>query len=246
MNTGINDAFDLSWKLHAALAGWGGEWLLQSYEHERRPVAIRNTQRAAANSDKNDMVMAEVTPELIGATPRGELLRADLAQKLSWVAAQYESAGVHLGYRYQKSNICCWEAGVEPPDDYRYVVNSTYPGFRAPHVWMRDGRSTLDLFGRDFVLMCFDGKEKACTDFIDAFRQRGVPLVVQPVDDDAVRRAYEVELVLVRPDGHVAWRGSAPPDDPIGVVERVRGAQRPRFVPEWAQPDDLASIALRT
>lgn len=244
MNTGINDAFDLSWKLHAAVSGWGGDWLLQSYEHERRPIAIRNTQRAASNSDKNDMIMAEVTPEAIGDTPRGELLRADLAQKLTWVVGQYDSAGVHLGYRYQKSNICCQEPTTEPPDDYRYVTQSSYPGFRAPHVWMRDGRSTLDLFGRDFVLLCFDGKEPSCSEFARAFEARGVPLVVQVIQDEAVKHAYETPLVLVRPDGHVAWRGAEAPADALSVVDRVRGALRPRFVPEWADPSDLASIGL--
>src|SRR5690606_349356 len=103
------------WKLHAVISGWGGEWLLDSYEHERRPVAIRNTQRAAANSDKNDMIMAEVDQDLLEDSPRGKLLRAKLSQKLAWVAGQYDSAGVHLGYRYYKSDICCPDPAVEPP-----------------------------------------------------------------------------------------------------------------------------------
>lgn len=244
MNTGINDAFDLSWKLHADLAGWGGDWLLQSYEYERRPIAIRNTQRAAANSDKNDMIMSEVTAELVSDTHKGELLRADLAQKLSWVVGQYESAGVHLGFRYQKSHICCAEPGLEPPDDYRVVTQSTYPGLRAPHVWLADGTSTLDLFGKDFVLVCFNGKETDCAAFIEAFATRGVPLLIRPLQHGHARQLYERDLVLVRPDGHVAWRGSEPPAHPLEVVDRVRGATRPRFIPEWATARDVAAMGI--
>lgn len=243
MNTGINDAFDLSWKLHAVLSGWGGEWLLESYEQERRPVAIRNTQRAAANSDKNDMIMAEVTPALLEKTPEGELLRAKLSQKLAWVAGQYESAGVHLGYRYQKSDICVPDSAVEPPDDYRYVSQSTYPGFRAPHVWRKDGTSTLDLYGRDFVLLCLGVPATHGSSLVQAFAERGVPLRCHVIDETAVIAAYEYPLVLVRPDGHVAWRGYAVDDDPLQLVDRVRGQLRPRFIPEWATPNDLARLA---
>lgn len=244
MNTGINDAFDLSWKLNAVLNGWGGEWLLESYEQERRPIAIRNTQRAAANSDKNDMIMAEVTPALLAKTPEGELLRARLSRKLAWVAGQYESAGVHLGYRYQKSDICVPDPAVEPPDDYRVVSQSTYPGCRAPHVWRQDGTSTLDLYGRGFVLLCLGVPRTRAATLIDAFAQREVPLQCHEIDEAAVIEAYEHPLVLVRPDGHVAWRGHAVEQDPLTIVDRVRGQLRPRFIPDWATPGDLSKLAV--
>lgn len=242
MNTGINDAFDLSWKLHATLRGWGGDWLLHSYEQERRPISIRNTQRAATNSDKNDMIMAEITPDVVSNTARGELLRAEISQKLRWVVGQYDSAGVHLGYRYQKSNICWPDAELEPPDDYRVVIQSTFPGMRAPHVWLEDGRSTLDLFGQDFVLLHFPGHEAQAASIEPAFASRGVPLKTVCLHEPHVQSIYGYPLVLVRPDGHVAWRGAEAPTDMLAVVDRVRGAIRPPFVPDWASATDMANL----
>jgi hypothetical protein len=90
-------------------------------------------------------------------------------------------------------------------------------------VWLGDGRSTLDLFGRGFVLLNLGG-ERDPRPLADAFTARGVPLEVVRLDEPPVRAAYERALVLVRPDGHVAWRGDLPPADAAAVVERVRGA----------------------
>lgn len=243
MNTGINDAFDLSWKLDATLRGWGGDWLLASYEEERRPVAIRNTQRAADNSDKNDMIMAEATAELEEDTPRAELLRGELSRKLAWVARQFDSAGVHLGYRYSGSPLCTPDGTMEPPDDFRVVVQTTFPGSRAPHAWLADGSSTLDLFGRDTVLVCTGGATgEEGAPMMRALAARGIPSEAAVLDDPAVASLYERRFVLVRPDGHVAWRGDAMPPDPEEVVDRMRGALRPRFVPETATELDLAFL----
>jgi 2-polyprenyl-6-methoxyphenol hydroxylase-like FAD-dependent oxidoreductase len=100
MNTGIGDAVDLGWKLDAVLKGWGGPDLLRSYEHERKPIAVRNSVISANNSDKIDMVMDETPPEVEDAGPEGDLIRAEIARKIRWMARQFNSAGTHLGYRY--------------------------------------------------------------------------------------------------------------------------------------------------
>lgn len=243
MNTGIVDAFDLSWKLDAAVKGWGGKWLLDSYEEERRPIAIMNTQWAAANSDKIDMIMSEVTPEHLEKGARGELLRAQLARRVTWTVSQYNSTGVHLGYRYQRSSICCPDGETEPPNCSRFVTTSTFPGFRAPHVWLQDGRSTIDLFGRDFVLVCSHGAGAEEADpLVAAFAAAKVPLSLAVLDDPAVDAAYQTRFVLVRPDGHVAWRGAQMPADPAQVVDRVRGEGLPSFMPDWAEPGDVAAL----
>ena len=97
------------------------------------------------------------------------------------------------------------------------------PGARAPHVWLSDGRSTLDLFGREFVLLRIGA---ACADIsalIAAATERGLPLTVADVDEPAVSDAYGKSLALVRPDGHVAWRGDVLPDDHLALIDRVRG-----------------------
>jgi 2-polyprenyl-6-methoxyphenol hydroxylase-like FAD-dependent oxidoreductase len=70
MNTGIGDAIDLGWKLDAVLKGWGGPEFLRSYEHERKPIAVRNSVISANNSDKIDMVMDETPPKWRMPGPR--------------------------------------------------------------------------------------------------------------------------------------------------------------------------------
>jgi voltage-gated potassium channel Kch len=88
---------------------------------------------------------------------------------------------------------------------------------------MLDGRSTLDLYGRGFVLLRL-GDAPGPDALKAAFARRAVPLSVVTLAKPRIAALYERKLVLVRPDGHVAWRGDAVSDDPLAVVDRVRGA----------------------
>ncbi len=216
MNTGIGDAIDLAWKLDAVEQGWGGSKLLASYEEERNPIAVRNSVISANNSDKIDMVMDETPANLEDASPQGEAARARLTRKIKWMARQFNSAGTHLGYRYVDSPVIVPDGTPEPPDDFMQVVPSTWPGSRAPHAWRGDdhsvrGQSTLDWFGRGYVLLraaqppeqtqpshsptpltlALQGLQAAC-------REEWLPPKLADL--------YQSALVLVRPDGHVCWR----------------------------------------
>jgi hypothetical protein len=103
------------------------------------------------------------------------------------------------------------------------VVPSARPGSRAPHVWVRDGRSILDLFGRGFTLLQFGGEASEDSAFGEA-AARAVPLAIAAVDEPEAARSYGCRLVLVRPDGHVAWRGDGLPSDVGALIDHVRGA----------------------
>jgi hypothetical protein len=103
---------------------------LRSYEHERKPIAVRNSVISANNSDKIDMVMAETPPEVEDDGPEGEVIRAEIARKIRWMARQFNSAGTHLGYRYVDSPVIVADGTPEPPDDPNQVVPSTWPGSR--------------------------------------------------------------------------------------------------------------------
>ncbi len=216
MNTGIGDAADLAWKLEAALAGWGGETLLDSYEAERKPVAWRNSVISANNSDRIDAVMAEASADI--SRPEGEAARGKLRGRLRWMAKQFNSAGTHLGYRYADSPIIAADGTPEPPDDMGQLTPSTWPGMRAPHTWLADGRSMLDLFGPGF---CVLGEAPT---LMDALRARGASCTTHPIPPEAAA-LYESPILLVRPDGHVAWRGHAPPADPEALAALVCGAR---------------------
>lgn len=221
MNTGIGDAVDLGWKLAAVLEGWGGPKLMDSYDSERRPVGLRNVRMATefyiAHSGFDDGL-----DEIEDDSDPGRALRRSLGESLTKnVGRMFRTDGLQLGYRYECSPICVGD-GEPPPDEPEQYVPSARPGSRAPHVWLRDGRSTLDLFGRGFVLLKFGDAETGTLE--EAAMVRGVPLAVVPLDEPEAAASYERRLVLVRPDGHVAWRGDTAPQDVGALIDWVRGA----------------------
>jgi 2-polyprenyl-6-methoxyphenol hydroxylase-like FAD-dependent oxidoreductase len=231
MNTGIQDAVDLAWKLEAVLAGWGGRHLLKSYEIERRPVGIRNVTEAGGNLGR--MVMPKADERVFEAGPAGDAARADFGRRYTnAMRREWFSTGIHLGYRYEHSPIVVADGTPEPPDDPAIYVATSRPGHRAPHVWLAaDGRSTLDLFGRGFVLMRLGGDAPEAAAFVAAATARSLPVTVFESSQPDLVHAYEKALVLVRPDGHVAWRGDVLPPDLDDLVDTVRGDKPPRDVP---------------
>jgi hypothetical protein len=136
---------------------------------------------------------------------------------------EWFTVGVHLGYRYDASPICWPDGSSGAPHEVARYVQESRAGARAPHVWLRDGRSTLDLFGGGFVLLRFAAGADA-EPIAAALRARGVPVeVVDLSAEPAAVDAYAVPLVLVRPDGHVAWRGTAM-REPERLADCVRGS----------------------
>jgi len=223
MNTGLGDAFDLGWKLEARLAGWGGATLVDSYEIERQPVAQRVVNEVRENQDEVvDEAELAITEE---PGPRGDALRKRIGEEIVQRRTRvYISDGIALGYRYDPSPIVVPDGTPAPKDSVVDYVQTSRPGSRAPHAWLGEGRSTLDLFGKGFVLLAFNGAADQAEGFTSAASFRATPLEVKRIDDPAIAALYERRLVLVRPDGHVAWRGDAAPADPQAIVDRVRGA----------------------
>ncbi|MGH8986419.1 MAG: FAD-dependent monooxygenase, partial [Acidimicrobiia bacterium] len=194
MNCGIADAHNLAWKLAGVLHGWAADALLETYDAERRPVA-------RATSD------ASVLREDISAGP-----------------PRAAFAGITLGYRYESAATI--PDGTPEPEiadpihDYRPAAR---PGCRAPHVWVehRGKRlSTLDLFGEQFIVLADDATDRSRLQAELAATR--VPAAVYAFGDggdlididNTWRAAWGVEprgIVLVRPDGHVAWRSTASP-----------------------------------
>lgn len=224
MNTGVADAFDLGWKLQALLAGWGGPALLASYSAERQPVAHRN----AAYSTKNYATWTSPAPcpRLLDDDAEASRIRARVGSAMKQ-ATQYEwqSWGLQMGYRYEHSPICVADGSPPTPDDYSHYVPSARPGARAPHFWTGPGRSVLDLFGTGFVLLNFGDSGAACAALARAAADAKVPLAVHAIRDAQAADLYAAPLVLVRPDGHVAWRGAAL-DDAAAVIRTVSGHGR--------------------
>jgi 2-polyprenyl-6-methoxyphenol hydroxylase-like FAD-dependent oxidoreductase len=211
MNSGIQDAVDLSWKVAAVLKGWGGPLLLDSYEIERLPVGKRAVHEASRNLGR--MRSPGANDALLDDTEEGKATRERVGREFSeQMRHEWFTLGMHLGYRYEGSPIC-WPDGTEPtPDDAMHYIPTARPGHRAPHVWLADGRSTLDLFGRGFTLLRLGANAPDTAAFEAEADRLGVPVTVVALNEPAVLAAYERALVLVRPDGHVTWRGDAFPD----------------------------------
>jgi 2-polyprenyl-6-methoxyphenol hydroxylase-like FAD-dependent oxidoreductase len=245
MNMGIQDAVDLGWKLQGAINGWAGEHLLQSYEAERRPVGLRNVNEATGNL-KRMLAPRDSRPSPLVFDPgaAGDAARKDFGERYTkMMKREWFSPGIHLGYIYENSPIIVPDGSPPPPDEVMTYQQTARPGSRAPHVWLGPDRSTLDLFGRGFVLLRFVPKIEDGNTLVDAASARGVPLSVVEIDNAEASVAYERRLVLVRPDGHVAWRSDESPSmiDALRIIDIVRGALPSR--PVAAGADEVESLA---
>ena len=222
MSTGASDSVDLGWKLEAALRGWAGPELLDTYELERHPVAVRNT-AAAANNFKPWKIQLDYG-HVLEDSPIGVHDRMQIGAALKEAfRPEWETWGTTMGYRYTNSPICIPDGSPPMPDDSMVYQQTAQPGSRAPHAWLPDGRSTLDLFGRGFVLLAFGAKPQALERLSAAAAQVRLPLEIVCLDLADIATLYGRRLVLVRPDGHVAWRADALPADVRQLVDTVRG-----------------------
>jgi 2-polyprenyl-6-methoxyphenol hydroxylase-like FAD-dependent oxidoreductase len=224
LNTGLGDVSDLGWMLDALVRGWGGGQLPAAYDAERRPVAIRNGTSSTQNYGA--WVQAVGREHVLADTPEGEAQRRAVGDQMNAMLAQeWYSFGVAMGYRYDTSPIICPDGSPPTPDDPSEYVPTARPGHRAPHAWLAHGRSTLDLFGDGFTLLRLSvpGDAGDVAPLADAAANIGLPLNVIAIDDPAIARLYERRLVLVRPDGMVAWRGDSFPDDVAALVATVSG-----------------------
>jgi len=223
MNTGLGDVFDLGWKLQAMIEGWGGPALLPSYTRERKPVAARNA--AYSTHNYKTWVSPPRCEYLLDDSEQAEAARRELGERMK-CATQYEwqSWGLQMGYCYDDSPLCVSDGTPASPDDYSVYAQTARPGGRAPHAWLEPGRSTLDLFGKGFVLLAFDDRATAEADhFVREADRREVPLSMHRIDLGRVAELYGAPLVLVRPDGHVAWRGDQA-RDAGRIIDIARGA----------------------
>jgi 2-polyprenyl-6-methoxyphenol hydroxylase-like FAD-dependent oxidoreductase len=221
LNTGIGDVSDLGWMLDARLRGWGDQGLLDAYTAERRPVAIRNGTSSTQNYGA--WVQAVGRDLVLDDTPEGEAQRRAVGDQMNALLSQeWHSVGVGLGYRYDSSPVVVPDGTPPTPDDPGEYVPTARPGHRAPHAWLPDGRSTIDLFGDGFTLLTL-GFAGDVTPLTAAAAERGVPLQVTALDDPAAARLYERRLVLVRPDGMVAWRSDSLPVSAPALLATVTG-----------------------
>ncbi len=227
MNSGVGDAIDLSWKLAATLRGWGGPGLLQSYEIERRQVGERNVGASRYATLGRRKWRAMWRPDIRDATPAGEQTR----RNLSAVAAleqrkSNEMIGAELGYRYVDLPIICNIPGG-PEHLFRDYHPTTWPGARLPHVWRDDGTALQDHIPDGYTILKLGGTSADVSVLAAAIRSYGAPVMVLDIPDRIVRDLYGYDLILLRPDMHVVWRGQEPPDN-AGEIAAIATGYLPR------------------
>lgn len=198
-NTGVQDAHNLAWKLAAVLSGTAGPGLLDTYHAERHPVGLFTMGQALGMMGRRTYGQAGEEAELL------------------------PPAATMFGYRYDSAAVV-GAGGSRPllPGEL-----DGRPGSRAPHLPVRAGGrdiSTLDLYGRRFVLLA--GADAA---WADAARATDVPLdvhrlgadVTGAADPHAAHGIGRDGALLVRPDGFVAWRAAGPAADPAAELAAV-------------------------
>ncbi|MEO7404266.1 MAG: FAD-dependent oxidoreductase, partial [Burkholderiales bacterium] len=220
-NTAVEDAVNLGWKLALAVKGTAGPKLLASYTEERQPLARRNTGYARGFA----ISLGEFVPvaEIEDPTPAGDVARAKAGDYLNAHArSEFNIPGVTFGGRYDGSPIIIADGTAPPLDTANIYVPTGCPGGRAPHLWLGDGASIYDRFGFDWTLLRLGSNAPDGDAFIATARDRGLDLCVVEVPSDEARELYGADLVLVRPDQIVAWRGAAA-GDARNVLNRVCG-----------------------
>jgi 2-polyprenyl-6-methoxyphenol hydroxylase-like FAD-dependent oxidoreductase len=224
MNSGVGDAVDLSWKLAATLKGWGGPALLASYEIERRQVGALNLEASRHASRGRRAWRAAYKPNIRDKTPEGAETRANLT-KIADVEQRKsnEMIGAELGYRYVDSPIIFPEAGEAPETNFMIYVPTSWPGARLPHVWLADGTALHDHIDDGYTLLCLGGVQIDNTALARAFASHAAPFTVLEIAEERPRDIYGYDLLLLRPDLHVVWRGSSLPDDPAKLAALVTG-----------------------
>jgi 2-polyprenyl-6-methoxyphenol hydroxylase-like FAD-dependent oxidoreductase len=216
-NTAIEDAVNLGWKLAAVLKEQASIKLLESYEAERRPLALRNTAYAKGFADSlgNYVPPSEIEHD----SPQGEAARRRAGEYYAAHGrAEFNIPGITFGGRYDGSPAIVPDGSAPPPDKANEYRPSACPGGRPPHLWLPDGRSLYDCFGFEWTLLRLGAD--AGSGFIECAKRRRLELKV--FDAKGARDLYGADLALIRPDQIVAWRGNSD-RDAEQAFERLTG-----------------------
>jgi 2-polyprenyl-6-methoxyphenol hydroxylase-like FAD-dependent oxidoreductase len=223
MNAGIADAMNLSWHLSSHLHGWAAAEVLDAYELERHPITEQVSRFAMGHAQAMIKARLAVNPRIEEMSDEGQRIReatGRAAYELN--VQQYCCAGLNFGYYYDRSPLIAYDGEAQPPYTMSSFTPSTVPGCRAPHFWLRDGRSLYDAFGPGYTLLRFDPSVDIAP-LQRAAAAAALPLEVLDLAREDFPAEYRHKLLLARADQHIAWRGDAPPRDAEALIQQLSG-----------------------
>ncbi len=212
LNSGLEDAVNLAWKLAAVLRGWAPERLLDTYTAERRPIMVETTQGIMDGIAADREFLERYSPQ----RDPGEFERAWGSRTAGETPpASYEP-------HYEGSPIVCGPAGSACSVRGQHAFEARAGHHLCPAL-LSSGRNVFEVLGSDYTLIALTQDRASVAAFQDAADAVLMPLHVIADTFDGGRTAYEHRYILVRPDQHVAWAGDQPPADPAGLLRRVAG-----------------------
>ncbi len=212
LNSGLEDAVNLAWKLAAVLRGWAPPRLLETYTAERRPILVETAQAIVAGIAGDGAFLEHNSPQ----RDRGEFERA-------WGGrTEGETPPASYEPHYEGSSIVCGPAGSTCGVRGHHALEAR-PGHHLSPALLSSGRNVFTELGRGYTLIALTQDLAPVAAFRDAAQAMLMPLHVIIDTFDGGRAAYGHRYILVRPDQHVAWTGSTPPADPAGLLRRVAG-----------------------
>ena len=223
MNAGIADAVNLCWQMAAHLNGWAPASILDAYEAERQPITEQVSRFAMDHALAMMSQRRDVPATIEDDSDEGRAARAALGKAAYDLnVQQYCCAGLNFGYYYDQSPLIVYDGETAPPYTMGGFTPSTVPGARAPHLWLRDGRSLYDAFGPGYTLLRFD-RTIDVSALTKAATGRSVPVTIIDLSVEEAGGHYVESLLIIRPDQHIAWRGCAAPADPDALLARLVG-----------------------
>ncbi|KAI3605385.1 2-polyprenyl-6-methoxyphenol hydroxylase (plasmid) [Cupriavidus necator H850] len=221
MNAGIADAANLSWILAARLNEWAEDGILDAYVQERHPITSQVSYFVMDHAHAMATARRTVPDGIEEPGDAGDAIRNAVGKRAYDLnVQQYCCAGLNFGYFYDKSPLIAYDGDKQPAYTMGGFTPSTVPGCRTPHFVLANG---YDVLGQDYALL------RLCADvdvarLLDAAAQRGIPMKLVDLSGESIPDAYGHALLISRPDQHVAWRGDAVPEDPVALVDMLRGA----------------------
>jgi len=248
LNTAIQDAHNLAWKLASVMRGTADQKLLNTYEQERQPVGQRNVDWAMFTALNHQVLDAGMgfsplqTPAMrkenfdayFADTPMGASRRARAAEVIHTQRVEFQAHDMELGFTYPEGALIAdgTAAPSRDPMGHHYVPCAR-PGHRLPHCWLEGPekrQSSHDLVGAHggFLLLCSAEVEAWTRAAGAAAEATGISLCVAPIarhqadrDWDALAGITMTGAILIRPDNHVAWRSTECPADPAASLTQA-------------------------